>query len=62
LKDAGPVADRTTSMPFVPAQKAAPRTAPANPGAPEATKGGSESGGNAAQINPASPRIEKPAK
>jgi hypothetical protein len=66
LKDAGPVADRTTTMPFGPAQKAAPRTAPAapapGPGAQETTKGGGEGGAAGSQVKPTSPPIEKPAK
>jgi hypothetical protein len=62
LKDAGPVADRTTTMPFGPAQKAAPRTAPAAPAGQETTKGGGEDRGAASQVKPASPPIEKPAK
>jgi hypothetical protein len=61
LKDAGPVADRTTTMPFVPAQKSASRTETARP--PAARDGdGAESGDGGAQVKPVVPMPEKLSK
>ena len=56
LKDAGPVAERTTTMPFVPAQKLSPRTEPPKPAATKDDAAGDRS---PAQAKPASPPIEK---
>lgn len=56
LKDAGPVAERTTSMPFAAPPKPAPRAEPAKP---PAAKDEAEAGRGAAQVKPASPLIEK---
>jgi len=61
LTDAGPVADRTTSMPFTPPPKPAPRTEPANSGKPPASAAAdeAETGRGAVQVKPVSPLIEK---
>jgi hypothetical protein len=56
LNDAGPVADRTTSMPFSTAPKPAPRKDSAKPPAP---KDDAEVSRGAAQVKPVSPLIEK---
>jgi len=56
LKDAGPVADRVTSMPFAPAQKPAPRAEPVKP---PAARDEAEVGRDGAQIKPVSPLIDK---
>jgi hypothetical protein len=56
LKDAGPVADRVTSMPFAPAQKSTPRTEPVKP---PAARDETEVGRGAAQAKPVSPLIDK---
>ena len=56
LKDAGPVADRVTSMPFAPAQKPAPRAEPVKP---PAAGDEAEVGRGSAQIKPVNPLIDK---
>lgn len=74
LTDGGPVAERTTSMPFTAPPKPAPRTAtgaraePAERGAPAVrsepiapalSKDDAEAGRGAVQVKPASPLIQK---
>ena len=56
LKDAGPVADRTTTMPSAPAPKSAPRAEPPKPAAPQDD---AEVGRSATQVKPVNPLIEK---
>jgi hypothetical protein len=54
LRDAGPIADRTTSMPFTaPPKPASPRDSAKPPAATD------ESGRSGAQVKPASPLIDK---
>ncbi len=56
LTDAGPVADRTTSMPFTAPPKPAPRAEPAKP---PARKDDVEAARSGAQVKPVSPVIQK---
>ena len=61
LQDAGPIADRTTSMPFTPPPKpaaSAERPDAAKPPA-SAASDASETGRSAPQVKPVSPLIEK---
>ncbi len=66
LSDAGPVADRVTSMPFTAPPKPRPAAAPAAaapaPGKPPGMANEAEVGGAAAQVKPVVPLIEKLAK
>ncbi len=59
LSDAGPVADRVTSMPFTAPPKPRPAAAP---GKPPGMANEAEVGGAAAQVKPVVPLIEKLAK
>ena len=56
LTDGGPVAERTTSMPFTTAPKPAPRVEPAKP---PARKDDAEAARSGAQVKPVSPLIQK---
>ena len=56
LKDADPVADRVTSMPFTAPPKPAPR---ADPVKPPAARDDAEVGRGPAQVKPVSPWIDK---
>jgi len=58
LKDAGPVADRVTSMPFTEPPKPAARKDAAKAPAPRAQED-AETGRGGTQIKPVSPLIEK---
>ena len=63
LKDAGPVADRTTSMPFTPPKPAPSAERPDNVKPPAvAAADQAETGRIAARVKPVSPLIEKLAK
>lgn len=57
LQDSGPVADRTTSMPFTPPPKPVPRAEPAKNPVPASDD--AEVGRGGAQVKPISPPIEK---
>ncbi len=62
LSDAGPVAERVTSMPFVAPPKPKPAAPAMTTPAPPPAKSDAEAGGSAAQVKPVVPLLEKLAK